>query len=998
MNIQFENLKNIKSILDSLFPKLELEKSELDKNSIEKLIYYLIYIIDALLKAENLYQKRNFSLDDGVSFFNRDIIGTMKNIGSYLFKFNSRVFGFTKTERQTFIFILDNIIDYYKSQDFFSEKNEKKDVFGDYKFWIENFLKIVDQKIKGSVVRGILSDKFRGACEENAVASLKNTVSGTNPDEFFFINAKVNLPLYPFLIWKNNQWLFLHDVNENELSYKNIITDQSQAVNNETLDLKVFEFLFSNFDFKNANMVKKRIPGKGNILIENASVIENANNFNQNKLFMVSSNLLNEIAIEKMELPLLYLLQIRNMFELEKYFELKRLLQKFVLFFPYYPDGYKILGEVYIKEENYELAYNSFEKVLNLVQDKKVAETMKTLKEEIEKSKRKIEPRSGDSFYDITEFMLQKNEKIIAREKELRQMIEVLISPSRSNVLLIGDSGVGKTALIQLLAQKILDGEVPDWLKEKKVKEINFVALLTGSKYRGQFEEKALKILNDFKLQNAILVLEDIHLMMSSGASRGTSLDLVNILKQFLRESSIQVIATTTYEEYKNSVEKDNSLMGFLQKISVNELSIENTRKILENMAGERLEKDNILISRTIISDIVESAKRYIKEKKLPDAAVMVFERSISKRKLKNSYGGSSRSEINQTDLLEVISDILNLPETSISITLKNRLATLKDSMTSSIIGQNEAIDRVVSNVLTSKLNLDVKNNRPDGVFLFVGPTGVGKTETAIALSKALYGSEDYLIRIDMSEYMEKFTYSRFIGAAPGYVGYYDTNQLTDKVRQNPFSVILLDEFEKADSQLLNIFLQVFDAGRLTDARGNAVDFSHSTIIMTSNIGTDLFSKSQLGYQGDLDGADVSRTALIKSLKRFFSPEFLNRIDEIVVFKHLELNDIKKIIDIQLQEVRGNLEKQGKELILKDEVFDFIIKKYYSKEYGARNISRALKFEILEKIAAASLQKEWSDSHAIVCCLNKERIDIQLEFENTSAMGSEEMIENASGK
>jgi ATP-dependent Clp protease ATP-binding subunit ClpA len=321
---------------------------------------------------------------------------------------------------------------------------------------------------------------------------------------------------------------------------------------------------------------------------------------------------------------------------------------------------------------------------------------------------------------------------------------------------------------------------------------------------------------------------------------------------------------------------------------------------------------------------------------------------------------------------------MLNLPESSISVSMRKRLSGLKEAISHHIVGQTAAIDKVVANVVASKLNLDVKNNRPDGVFLFIGPTGVGKTETAIALAKALYGSEDYLIRIDMSEYMERFTYSRFIGAAPGYVGYYDANQLTDKVRQNPFSVILLDEFEKADIQLINIFLQVFDAGRLTDARGNVVDFSHTTIIMTSNIGTSLFSKSQMGYQSSFTSGAVSRGDLIKALKRHFSPEFLNRIDEIVIFDPLGEEDIRNIIEVQLRGIRAGLGKQGKELVVGDDVFRYIIDHYHSKEYGARNVSRALKTELLQKVAHLSLQDDWDEAKCVACGVREDSIEVRL--------------------
>jgi ATP-dependent Clp protease ATP-binding subunit ClpC len=471
------------------------------------------------------------------------------------------------------------------------------------------------------------------------------------------------------------------------------------------------------------------------------------------------------------------------------------------------------------------------------------------------------------------------------------------------------------------------------------------------------------------------LVLEDMHLMMSTGAARGTSLDLVNILKNFLRDNSIQVIATTDYEEYKNTIEKDNSLLGYFQKIIVNELSPEGTRKILKNLVAQVFAADNLLVSGQTIEDIVESAKRDIRERKLPDAAIMILERCIAKVKLKNIASGGLL-KIEEPDVLEVLADIGNLPETSVSISLKSRLSTLRSNILKRIVGQDEAVAKMVSSVITSKLGYDVKKNRPDGVFLFVGPTGVGKTETAIALSEALYGSLDYLIRIDMSEYMEKFTYSRFVGAAPGYVGYYDANQLTDKVRQNPYSVILLDEVEKADAQLLNIFLQVFDAGRLTDARGNVIDFSKTTIIMTSNIGTALFSKANMGYKRSTDGAVVSRSTLIQSLKKHFSPEFLNRIDEIIVFRHLHDSDIRAIIGIQLREVRRDLERQGKELLLPDDVLAHIAARGYSLEYGARNLNRVLKKELLEKIAYLALEKEWEDARCLTCRLRDDEIEI----------------------
>ena len=373
----------------------------------------------------------------------------------------------------------------------------------------------------------------------------------------------------------------------------------------------------------------------------------------------------------------------------------------------------------------------------------------------------------------------------------------------------------------------------------------------------------------------------------------------------------------------------------------------------------------------------------------------MIFERCMAKVKYKIYSGEENKYEVNQSDVVEVLADILNLQESNISHSLKGRLRELKNKLLKRIVGQNEAIDRITANLITSKLEFDIKRNRPDGVFLFIGPTGVGKTETALALAEALYGSEDFLIRIDMSEYMEKFTYSRFVGAAPGYVGYYDSNQLTDKVRQNPFSVILLDEIEKADSQLMNIFLQVFDAGKLTDARGNTIDFSHTTIVMTSNIGTSLFSQAQMGYHGDLQAGNISRSSLLKLLKKNFSLEFMNRIDEILIFNHLHEDEIKAIIDIQLKEIREHLESQNKELILADEAIGFLVKNGYSKEYGARNIARFIKGSVLEKIARLSLEKGWNEAVYVECSLENGEIEVNLQSAGTSPLNDSELVENA---
>ncbi|MCP4154995.1 MAG: ATP-dependent Clp protease ATP-binding subunit [bacterium] len=984
MNIQFNQFKKLHSFLLSFSPELDFEKSELNKENSEKLIAYLAYIIDALFKGENLQKKRNLILPETRSFFSENVEDVLANINLFLYKFDTRIFNFTRTERQTFIFVIENIIDYFKNNSIYVAQKDKRNLFIDYRFWIENFFKIVDQKLYGTL---------NSSKKVNLKTIFTQEDSGRN--QLYFSNDATNFSISPFMIIKGNQNLFLAGVTESSLVYKDIGFEKEILIKSNTYDTQIFEFLVANFQFNNASLVMRRLKEENNPLTNMFESIREASTHHKNRRYKESYDILAALPPEALDMPLLFLMQIKNQVSLNRVFEVKQAMQKFVSLYPYYVDVYEIMGDIYQKESNFEQAINFYEKVLMLTQNKRVAEKLKKAREAAAKNKTKPAQKQADYFYDIADTVFAKNETLVLRDKEMRQMIEVLLSNSRRNLLLVGESGVGKTALIKLLSQKILGSSIPAPLKGKRLKEINFVSLLTGSKYRGQFEEKALKLLSEFKTQNGILVLEDIHLMMSAGAARGTSMDLVNISKQFLRDNSIQIIATTNYEEYKNSIEKDNALMGFFQRINLNEMTEAETKVILNNLAKKTFSKEKILVSTEIINDIVTSAKRDVRNKKLPDSAVMLFERAVAKVKLKSHSEEPEKVEVDQPDIVEVLSDIMNLPESNIALSLKSRLLGLHDELSDQIIGQKRAIDRVTANIITNKLDFAVKKNRPDGVFLFIGPTGVGKTETALALTKSLYGSEDYLVRIDMSEYMEKFTYSRFVGAAPGYVGYTDTNQLTDKVRQNPFSIILLDEIEKADSQLLNIFLQVFDAGRLTDARGNVVDFSHTTIILTSNIGTSLFSRAQMGYQGDLEGTNVSHSALLKVLKKNFSPEFLNRLDEIVIFNHLSREDIKKIIDIQLITTRERFDKMQKELIIKDEVIEHIIDSGYSREYGARHIARTLKDTILEKIAHRSLEKDWDDARQVVCSMENGTVNVHLEPEVLESMEDSTLLKQA---
>lgn len=988
MNIQFTQYEKVITYLALFYPHVDFTFKDLNKRDSEKVLTYLFHILDALFKGENFYKKRNLVLPEGGSFFPGNSVGIIENINSFLYKFTPKAFSFSRTECQTFIFIVENVLDYFKNVNYYVDKRDKKNLFIDYRFWIENFFKVFDQKITGAVFFNKKPLNFKNIFNKDD--SLVNTLT--------FANSNISYSLFPFVINRDGVNLFLHKITPSGLIYLDVISRETVSIDDEDIDKRVFEFLLANFNFEDMTPLKRRIDLEEHPQFQVYTALKESFRLNQEKLFEDSKKIADKLTDEPLGLPLFELLQIENMVRLNRFLEVKKQIQNFSLRYPYYADAYEMLADIYSTEGKHEHAVNLYEKVLKMIQNKRVTDKLKKEKDTVEKTKSKPAKQVSENDFDITDNVLEKREILIPRPKELRQLVEILLSRSRRNALLVGDSGVGKTALIRMLALDILQDEVPEALKNKRIKEINFINLLTGSKYRGQFEEKILKYLTDFKSQDAILVLENIHLMISTGTARGTSMDLVNILKPFLRDNSIQVIATTNYEEFKNNLEKDHTLMGFFQRISVNEMSVEDSRRILSNLAKESFEKDNCLVEEGIIESIIDNAKINIKEKKLPDSAIMIFERCLAKVKYKVYSGEENKVEVNQGDVVEVLADILNLQESNISLSMKSRLQGLRAKILERIVGQDEAIDRITASIMTSKLEFDLKRNRPDGVFLFIGPTGVGKTETALALAEALYGSEDFLIRIDMSEYMEKFTYSRFVGAAPGYVGYYDSNQLTDKVRQNPFSVILLDEIEKADSQLMNIFLQVFDAGRLTDARGNNIDFSHTTIVMTSNIGTSLFSQSQMGYHGDLQSSDISRTSLIKLLKKHFSLEFLNRIDEILIFKHLHADEIKLIIDILLKETRERLEKQNKELVLPDNVVQLIIKKGYSKEYGARNIARFIKGSILEQIARLSLEKGWDAARYVVCSIENDDIEVNLQSADTPPDDEAELIEKADAK
>ncbi len=650
---------------------------------------------------------------------------------------------------------------------------------------------------------------------------------------------------------------------------------------------------------------------------------------------------------------------------------------------PGFSSAFEILGDAYKKDGNFSEASRFYKLSLKINPYGRVQEKLRRVQEELlAKDSQKDEDSAilEECLVDLTSSFQEQSFPIIGRDGEIEQMIEILLCKTKNNIMILGDSGVGKSSLVYGLIQKIRSGDVPEKLKGKRIIQISFSPLIAGAKLRGQFEERIMKLLKRIKEENCISFIDDIHTISSNMTVRTSGIDVVSLLKPAMEKGEIQIIATSNFEEYRNSLEKEPSFIRNFQTIKLEELPVEDTIKIIFSRKDSMEEHHNVRIWLNDIPKLVENVKIYLRDRFLPDKALDVLDRASSKVALKFSRGEKEDNTVREMDFAEVISELSGIPIAKISTSMKERLSTLEETLRKRVVGQDEVIENLSRAIKTAKLNLDTHTKRPDGVFLFIGPTGVGKTELAKALADALFGDEDKLIRLDMSEYMERFTYSRLIGSPPGYVGYYDQNQLTDLVRQKPYCVILIDEIEKADPQLLNIFLQVFDAGRLTDGRGKTAYFDHATIIMTSNIGTALYSKVNVGYESSGKMNKVSRSQLMKEIKRYFPPEFLNRLDEIIFFKPLTMDDLKKIVLFQLEDVRKRLLKEGKELVITESAIETIAKNGYSEEYGARNISREIRRSALDKIAELALHEDYSRARRIVIDSSKGKITIELEM------------------
>ncbi|MFN8253986.1 MAG: ATP-dependent Clp protease ATP-binding subunit [Ferruginibacter sp.] len=620
---------------------------------------------------------------------------------------------------------------------------------------------------------------------------------------------------------------------------------------------------------------------------------------------------------------------------------------------------------------------------------------------------------------------------IVGPENEIERVSQILSRRKKNNPILIGEPGVGKTAIVEGLALRIVQRKVSRVLFDKRVVSLDLAALVAGTKYRGQFEERMKAIMNELeKNRDVILFIDEIHTIVGAGGASG-SLDASNIFKPALARGELQCIGASTLDEYRMHIEKDGALDRRFQKVIVEQPSVEETIQILNNIKSKYEDYHNVTYSAEAIEACVKLSDRYMTDRLLPDKAIDVldevgarkhikninvpdeilelekkiedikleknkvvksqrFEEAASLRdtekrlqeeleKAKNNWEEESKHKrypIEEEDIAEVVCMMTGIPVKRMVQAETEKLRRMGDDLKGAVIGQDEAISKVVKAIQRNRVGLkDPK--KPIGTFIFLGPTGVGKTELARSLARQMFDSEDSLIRIDMSEYMEKFTVSRLIGAPPGYVGYEEGGQLTERVRRKPYCVILLDEIEKAHPDIYNILLQVLDDGQLTDGMGRKVDFKNTLIIMTSNIGA-----RQLKDFGDgvgfataarMENADENNKAVIeKALKRTFSPEFLNRIDDVVVFNSLSKENIFEIIDILMKGVMKRLTNLGFTLELSPEAKDFIADKGYDSQFGARPLHRAIQKYLEDPLAEEILSMNVKNGDVLVAELDKE--------------------------
>lgn len=646
-----------------------------------------------------------------------------------------------------------------------------------------------------------------------------------------------------------------------------------------------------------------------------------------------------------------------------------------------------------------------------------------------------------DSFgTDMTEAAAEgKLDPVVGREKEIERLAQILSRRKKNNPILIGEPGVGKSAIVEGLAIRIIEKKVSRILFDKRVVALDMTSVVAGTKYRGQFEERIRAILNELKKNpNIILFIDEIHNIVGAGSAAG-SMDAANMLKPALARGEIQCIGATTLDEYRQNIEKDGALERRFQKVLVEPTTPDETLQILRNIKDKYEEHHNVTYTDAALEACVKLTDRYITDRNFPDKAIdaldeagsrvhltnisvpkeieeqesmieevrnhkteavrlqdfelaasfrdrekkLMDELDVMKRNWEEGLKGN-REIVDESQIADVVSMISGIPVQRMAQAEGIRLRGMKDALLSRVIGQDKAVETLVKAIQRSRVGLK-DPNKPIGTFLFLGPTGVGKTHLAKQLAKEMFGSADALIRIDMSEYMEKFTVSRLVGAPPGYVGYEEGGQLTEKVRRKPYSIVLLDEIEKAHADVFNLLLQVMDEGRLTDSYGRTVDFKNTIIIMTSNIGTRQLKEFGKGIgfaaQTRTDDKEYSRSVITKALNKSFAPEFINRLDEIITFDQLDINALTRIIDIELKGLYERIGNLGYKLVIDDDAKRFVAEKGYDVQFGARPLKRSIQNNLEDGMAEVILNEELHEGDTIHVRLNETNDELKMDVE-----------------
>lgn len=633
-----------------------------------------------------------------------------------------------------------------------------------------------------------------------------------------------------------------------------------------------------------------------------------------------------------------------------------------------------------------------------------------------------------------------KLDPVVGRVMEIERVIQILARRTKNNPALIGEPGVGKTAIVEGLAQRILEGDVPAPLLDKRVLQLDVGSLVAGTMYRGQFEERLKRVIDELKASEAILFIDEVHMLVGAGAA-GSSVDAANILKPALSRGELQVIGATTHDEYRKHIESDAALERRFQPVLVEEPNVDETIEILRGVRSAYEEHHRLSISDDALDAAAQLSSRYVTDRFLPDKAIDLIDESSSRVRMYKSPAAKTAKElINQIkesrrnhalaledgryedaqeilerqeayegqlerlqtvwdrsnsptvtaeDIAEVVSMWTGVPVMQIAQEESIRLLNMEDDLRKHIVGQEEAIEAISKAVRRARAGLK-DPRRPIGSFIFLGPTGVGKTELTKALARFLFGSEDALIQLDMSEFMERHSVSRLVGAPPGYVGYEEAGQLTEALRRRPYSIVVFDEIEKAHPEAHNMLLQIMEEGHLSDARGRTVDFRNALIVMTSNVGADMIKRqTSIGFDvkrdEDLEERLVyqeMRKKLLDSLKRVFRPEFINRVDAVIVFRALSKESIKEIVRLELDKVSQRLEEHAIVINITPAALDLLAEMGYDPEMGARPLRRVIQQQIEDKLSDTLLAGEFEDGDTIIVDVADEEITLHKEEEN----------------